>query len=182
MSRLETIVFGCGCFWTKEHLFRQLHGVVDTRVGFMGGWAMNPTYAQVCEKTTGHAEVVEVTYDCDQTRFPHLLKAFFSFHDATRDRTKKGGQYRSVVFYRKAKERIMTERAVELLRGHGLDVTTTIEPAQIFWPASARHQGYVERTGNKRDAQPVDNLNDLSLPEAANVASAERKTVIAQAA
>ena len=172
MSRLATATFGCGCFWTKEHLFGQLHGVTATRVGFMGGWAMNPTYRQVCEKTTGHAEVVEVTYDCDLTRFPALLKAFFSFHDATRDRTGKGGQYRSVVFTRKAKERILAERAVELLREHGLDIATVVEAARVFWPAEARHQGYVSRTGLRADARPSRSLAEMSLPEAALLAAA----------
>ena len=172
MSRLATATFGCGCFWTKEHLFGQLHGVTATRVGFMGGWVMNPTYRQVCEKTSGHAEVVEVTYDTELTRFPALLKAFFSFHDATRDRSAKGGQYRSVVFYRKAKERVIAERAVELLREHGLSITTAIEPAKVFWPAEARHQGYVTRTGLRTEDSPRLGLEDMSLEEAALSAAA----------
>ena len=172
MSRLTTATFGCGCFWTKEHLFGQLHGVTATRVGFMGGWLMDPTYRQVCEKTSGHAEVVEVTYDTERTRFPALLKAFFSFHDATRDRTGKGGQYRSVVFFRKAKERIITERAIELLRGHGLAITTQVEPAKVFWPAEERHQGYVARTGLRTEARPQTGLDEMSLAEAAVSAAA----------
>ena len=172
MSRLTTAVFGCGCFWTKEHLFGQLHGVVSTRVGFMGGWTIEPTYRQVCEKTTGHAEVVEVTYDSELTRFPTILKAFFSFHDATRDRSTKGGQYRSVVFYRKAKERVIAERAVELLREHGLEITTRIEPAKVFWPAEERHQRYVARTGLRAEASPSQQLESMTLEEAAVVAAA----------
>ena len=140
MSRQATAIFGCGCFWHKEHLFRQLHGVIKTRVGFMGGWQHAPTYQEVCAKGTGHAEVVEVTYDTTLTRFPQLLKAFFSFHDATRDRTVKGGQYRSVVFYRKAKERIIAERAIELLKDNEVNVTTQVVPAQIFWEAEQPKQ------------------------------------------
>lgn len=165
--RTAIATFGCGCFWTKQHLFGQLHGVVATRVGFMGGWTMSPSYREVCQKTTGHAEVVEVTYDRDATRFSHLLKAFFCFHDAARDRTDKGGQYRSVVFYRKAKERILTERAIELLRCAGLDVTTQVKPAQLFWEAAPRHQGYVARTGHRLELAPPDGLADLSLRQAA---------------
>lgn len=172
MSQFATATFGCGCFWTKEHLFGQLHGVTATRVGFMGGWAMNPTYRQVCEKTTGHAEVVEVTYDTTLTRFPALLKAFFSFHDATRDRTGKGGQYRSVVFCRKAKERVLSERAIELLRDHGLPITTAVEAAGVFWPAEERHQHYVERKGLRTGDAPSDKLDDLSLEQAAQLAAA----------
>lgn len=133
---------------------------------------MDPSYRQVCEKTTGHAEVVEVTYDSELTRFPALLKAFFSFHDATRDRTAKGGQYRSVVFYRKAKEQILSERAIELLREHGLAITTLVEPAKVFWPAEDRHQGYVARTGLRTEASPRRGLEDMSLEEAAVSAAA----------
>ena len=170
MSRFATAIFGCGCFWHKEHLFGRLHGVKDTRVGFMGGWAHSPTYQEVCAKGTGHAEVVEVTYDTHETRFPQLLKAFFSFHDATRDRTVKGGQYRSVVFYRKAKERIIAERAIELLRQHGVDVTTQVLPAQIFWEAE---QAALPSAASAKPSAPrlplpdVAALNAMSYPEAA---------------
>ncbi len=169
--RLATATFGCGCFWGKEHLFSQLHGVTSTRVGFMGGWKMDPSYHEVCEKTTGHSEVVEVTYDPDLTRFPYLLKAFFSFHDATIDRRDGGGQYRSVVFHRKAKEQILAQRAIELLRESGLAVSTVVLPAQIFWEAEARHQHYVARTGHRAEAHPNPNLRELSLREAALAAA-----------
>ena len=133
----------------------------------MGGWTHNPSYQDVSGKMTGHAEVVEVTYDTTVTRFPQLLKAFFSFHDACRDRTIKGGQYRSVVFYRKAKERIIAERAVELLRKNGVEVTTKVEPAQIFWEAEKQHQGYAARSEGYDKLAPNPALDAATLEEAA---------------
>lgn len=172
MRRLTTAVFGCGCFWTKEHLFSQLHGVVSTRVGFMGGWVMNPSYAEVCQKTTGHAEVVEVTFDRDITSYSQLLKAFFSFHDSSRDRRSKGGQYRSVLFCRKAKERVIAERAIELLKDSGMAVFTTVEPAGILYEAEKRHQRYVNRTGHHVDKKPNPDLSSLTLVEAASLKAA----------
>lgn len=135
----------------------------------MGGWVHNPSYHDVCQKMTGHAEVVEVTYDTTKTRFPQLLKAFFSFHDATRDRTTKGGQYRSVIFYTKAKEQIIAQRAIEVLKEHGIQVTTLVKPALIFWEAEKRHQGYVDRTGHYSDKVPDPNLESLTLEEAASI-------------
>ena len=171
MSRRATATFGCGSFWTKRRLFGALHGVTDVRVGYMGGTTLNPTQQQVAQKTTGHTEVVEVTYDPDQTRFPQLLKAFFSFHDATRDRSGKGGQYRSVVFCRKAKEEIIAKRAIELLRREGLEVTTRVESAQIFWEAAPSPQRGTARTlraADDRDA-PSTRLAGLSLVEAARL-------------
>ncbi len=167
MSKIATAIFGCGHFWSKEPLFQQLHGVLSTRVGFMGGWTLDPTYAEVNQKMSGHAEVVEVTYDTTQTRFPQLLKAFFSFHDATRDRSTKGGQYRSVVFYRKAKERIITERAIELLRKNGVAATTEIKPAQIFWEAEKPLTTRPSKPVATVAAAPRPNLKQMSLQDAA---------------
>ena len=177
MKRLETAYFGCGCFWTKEYLFSQLHGVHATRTGYMGGWTVDPTYQEVCSKTTGHAEVVEVVFDTTKTRFRHLLKAFFSFHDATRDRKDNGGQYRSVVFCRKAKHRIVSERAIDLLRNNGLDVRTEVESAAVFWPAEDRHQNYIRRQNNPGTKSHHPTLKEVSLLDAAKLSSEQAPKV-----
>jgi len=157
--------FGCGCFWTKEFLFSKLPGVVATKTGYMGGTSAQPTYHQVCTKTTGHAEVVEVTYDPRKTSLEQLLKGFFAFHDATKDRRGNGGQYRSVVFWRKQEERILLENIFSALRNDGFLISTSIEKADTFWEAEERHQGYVERTGRQCDFAPSMDLEGLSISE-----------------
>ncbi len=165
MSSLRKAYFGCGCFWTKEYLFSQLPGVVATRTGYMGGDTPQPTYHQVCTKTTGHAEVVEVSYDPVETSLLELLKRFFSFHDATRDRSEKGGQYRSVVFWRKPEERVELTSEINALKSAGLAVTTSIEKVTTFWEAEERHQGYVKRTGRHCDMSSYSNVDLLTLAE-----------------
>ena len=165
MSSVCIAYFGCGCFWTKEFLFGKMPGVRATRTGYMGGVTDHPTYHQVCKKDSGHAETVEVTYDEDLTSFSELLKGFFSFHDATRDRSNNGGQYRSVVFWRKQEEKEHLESIFEALREANLPVSTSIEKAGVFWEAEERHQGYVERTGHYCDVTPTMNLSALSLED-----------------
>lgn len=167
--RLETVYFGSGCFWRRQHLFDQLRGVVATRTGYMGGWKINPTYTQVISKSTGHAEVVEVTFNTNETKFRTLLKAFFSFHDATIDRRGDGGPYRSVVFCRKAKQLIVAQRSIDLLQANGLEVVTEVKEATLFWKASPRHQNYVERTGRNVEEVPLVSQQKITLLEAAQL-------------
>lgn len=140
-------------------------GVTSTRTGYMGGISDTPTYHDVCTKTTGHAEVVEVTYDSRLTSLHQLLKGFFGFHDATQDRSAKGGQYRSTVFWRKLEERVQLESVIEQLHTSGLNVSTQIEEAATFWEAEQRHQGYVERTGRQCDLSPTMDLGGLSIED-----------------
>jgi len=161
----ELAYFGCGCFWTKEFLFGKLPGVVATQTGYMGGSSAQPTYHKVCTKTTGHAEVVEVTYDSEKTSLEQLLKGFFAFHDATKDRSGNGGQYRSVVFWRKQEERTFLETTFSALRENGFLISTSIEKVDTFWEAEERHQGYVVRTGRHCDLASTMNLEVLSIPE-----------------
>lgn len=118
-----------------------------TRVGFTGGHTQNPTYRQVCTKTTGHAEAVEVTYDADLTSFKDLAKLFFEMHDPTIDRSSKGGQYRSAIFYQDQHQKEITEGLIALLKDNGFDIKTSLEPASVFWQAEARHQKYCESRG-----------------------------------
>ncbi len=163
--RTETVFFGSGGFWSRQPLFDRLHGVVGTRSGYMGGWGVNPTRDQVNSGMTGHTEVVEVTFDTNLTKFRTLLKAFFSFHDPTVAREEKGGQYRSIVFCRKAKQNITTERAIALLRDNGLEVVTRVKDAGLFWVASDVQQHHAAL--DKR--LPPGAFQDVTLVEAAGV-------------
>lgn len=143
----ETAVFASGCFWSKEYIFNNTPGVVATRVGYTGGHTENPTYKEVCTKATGHAEAVEVTYDPAQTSYEELAKVFFETHDPTIDRTDKGGQYRSAIFYQNEEQKAIAEKLIKALEDRGLEVATTLEPAGIFWQAEARHQKYCDMHG-----------------------------------
>ncbi len=142
----QIAVFACGCFWSKEYIFSRSPGVVATRVGYTGGHTANPTYQQVCTKTTGHAEAVEVSFDPALTSFTELAKLFFEIHDPTIDRT-EGGQYRSAIFYRDEDQHAVARALIHQLEARGLQVATTLEPAGTFWPAEERHQGYCDARG-----------------------------------
>jgi peptide-methionine (S)-S-oxide reductase len=143
--------FGAGCFWGVEAAFRRTAGVTGTKVGYAGGGVDNPTYEQVCSDTTGHAEVVEVTYDPEQVPYEQLLTIFWLEHDPTqlnRQGPDVGSQYRSVVFVHDEEQRA----AAEVSRGAVQDrftprVVTQIEDAPAFWEAEDYHQRYLEKRG-----------------------------------
>ena len=145
--------FGAGCFWGVEAAFRQLEGVTATAVGYEGGQLDNPTYEQVCRKGTGHAEVVEVTYDPDRISYDDLLDVFWHKHDPTqlnRQGWDVGDQYRSVVFVHDEEQRAAAERskaAQDASGRHRGPVVTAIEPAQTFYRAEDYHQRYLEKQG-----------------------------------
>lgn len=144
---LKRAVFASGCFWSKEYFFNQAEGVVSTRVGYTGGHKADPSYKEVCSKTTGHAEAVEVTYDSDKTSFEALARLFFEMHDPTIDRREKGGQYRSAIFYMNEEQKQIAEVLIQELKEMQYDVKTQLEPAGTFWPAEARHQRYCDSRG-----------------------------------
>jgi peptide-methionine (S)-S-oxide reductase len=133
--------FGAGCFWGVEAAFRQVEGVTKTEVGFEGGTLPDPTYRQVCSHTTGHAEVVEVTYDQERVSYEQLLDVFWAKHNPTR-RTGADDQYRSVIFVHDEDQREAAERS-KAERG----AATLVEPAQTFYPADEHHQRYYEKHG-----------------------------------
>ncbi len=143
--------FGAGCFWGVEAAFRKLDGVTATEVGYAGGTTENPTYEDVCSHTTGHAEVVEVTYDPDRIPYEQLLAVFFAEHDPTqlnRQGPDKGDQYRSVVFVHDAVQRAAAEAARDRVQQRTKKtVVTQIEDAPVFWPAEDYHQRYLEKRG-----------------------------------
>jgi peptide-methionine (S)-S-oxide reductase len=134
-----------------EAAFRQLDGVTKTRVGYEGGTLENPTYEDVCSHTTGHAEVVEVTYDDDEISYDELLNVFWRKHDPTqlnRQGWDVGDQYRSAVFFHDEEQREAAERSKENEQSaHAKPIVTQIEPASTFYEAEDYHQQYLEKRG-----------------------------------
>jgi peptide-methionine (S)-S-oxide reductase len=143
--------FGAGCFWGVEAAFRQIQGVIATRVGYSGGGLDHPTYEDVCSHTTGHAEVVEVTYDPDQVSYDELLEVFWRKHDPTqlnRQGWDIGDNYRSVIFFHDEEQRAAAVRSKEAEQANRRKpIVTQIEPAQTFWEAEDYHQQYLEKRG-----------------------------------
>ena len=143
--------FGAGCFWGVEAAFRQLEGVTATRVGYAGGTLENPTYEDVCSHMTGHAEVVEVTYDPEHVSYEQLLDVFWHKHDPTqlnRQGWDIGDNYRSVVFFHDEEQREAVERSkVQEQASRRAPIVTQIEPAQTFYEAEDYHQQYLEKRG-----------------------------------
>jgi peptide-methionine (S)-S-oxide reductase len=143
--------FGAGCFWGVEAAFRQLDGVTATRVGYSGGHLENPTYEDVCSHTTGHAEVVEVTYDPSELSYDDLLRVFWRKHDPTqlnRQGWDIGDNYRSAIFVHDEEQRAAAEASKESEQAnHRKPIVTQIEPAQTFYEAEDYHQQYLEKRG-----------------------------------
>lgn len=145
--------FGAGCFWGVELRFREMPGVTDATVGYMGGHVDDPTYKQVCTDKTGHAEVCEVVFDPEQIGYEDLVHAFFELHDPTqvnRQGPDVGSQYRSVIFVHDDEQRQAAERVRSEVDSSGrfrAPVATSIEPAATFWPAEDYHQQYLARNG-----------------------------------
>jgi peptide-methionine (S)-S-oxide reductase len=151
-ARVETAMFGAGCFWGVEAAFRKLPGVVATSVGFAGGFADSPTYRQVSLGATGHAEVVRVSFDPAVTSYDALLEAFWSCHDPTRPREadeRAGGEpSRSIVFYANDAQRYGAKASRDRQAAkRGRPVVTEIRPATTFWRAEEYHQQYLEKNG-----------------------------------
>jgi peptide-methionine (S)-S-oxide reductase len=143
--------FGAGCFWGVEAAFRQIEGVTRTRVGYTGGTLDNPTYEDVCSHRTGHAEVVEVTYDPERVSYDELLEVFWRKHDPTqlnRQGWDVGDNYRSVVFAEDEEQREAAVRSKEQEQErYRKPIVTQIEPAATFYPAEDYHQQYLEKRG-----------------------------------
>jgi peptide-methionine (S)-S-oxide reductase len=150
---MEKATFGAGCFWGVEHFFREVPGVIDAVSGYAGGHVERPTYKQVCTDSTGHAEVVEVTFDPAKVSYSTLVDLFFKMHDPTqmnRQGPDTGTQYRSVIFTHSPEQaRIAQERkdAAAASGSYRRPVVTGIEPAKTFWPAEGYHQRYFEKNG-----------------------------------
>jgi peptide-methionine (S)-S-oxide reductase len=143
--------FGAGCFWGVEAAFRQVEGVTQTRAGYSGGTLENPSYEDVCSHTTGHAEVVEVTYDPERVTYEQLLDVFWGKHDPTqlnRQGWDVGDQYRSAIFFHDEDQREAATRAKAHEQARWpAPIVTQIEPVQTFYEAENYHQQYLEKQG-----------------------------------
>ena len=153
-DKVKTATFGAGCFWGVEAAFRKVQGVVATAAGYMGGSTRNPGYGQVCTGETGHAEVVQVTYDPARVTYDELLSVFWSIHDPTqlnRQGPDVGSNYRSVIFYHDAEQGRIARKSRDDLQVSGRfgfgRIVTAIQPAREFWRAEEYHQQYFEKHG-----------------------------------
>jgi peptide-methionine (S)-S-oxide reductase len=149
----ETATVAAGCFWGVEATFRQLPGVVSTRVGYTGGKTTSPTYEDVCTDRTGHAEAVEVTYDPAKVSYDDLLKIFWENHDPTtlnRQGPDVGTQYRSAIYYHDETQHaaaVASRDTLEAEHKFRRPIVTQIVPAVPFYPAEEYHQRYLEKRG-----------------------------------
>ncbi|MCD8071698.1 MAG: bifunctional methionine sulfoxide reductase B/A protein [Alistipes sp.] len=148
----ETAIFAGGCFWGVEHLMKQQQGVISVESGYIGGTTDNPSYEDVCTKTTGYAEAVRVTFNPSRVDYQTLAKLFFEIHDPTqvnRQGPDIGSQYRSEVFYTSPGQKEIAEKLIGQLRDKGYNVATKVTEATTFWPAEDYHQDYYERKGTQ---------------------------------
>lgn len=154
-SNFDTATFGAGCYWCVEAQFQMLDGVVKVESGFSGGHVKNPAYREVCEGTTGHAEVVQVTYDKTKLTFDDMLQAFWQSHDPTqlnRQGNDVGAQYRSVIFYHNAEQQKIAEAYKKKLNDEKVydnPVVTEISPFAVFYKADEYHQNYFNQNGDQ---------------------------------
>lgn len=145
---MEKATFGGGCFWCTEAVFQRLKGVEKVESGYAGGTVQNPSYQQVTSGTTGHAEVIQITYRPEEISFEELLEIFWKTHDPTtlnRQGADVGTQYRSVIFYHDEKQQELAEKYKNALEAAGAwdaPVVTQIEPLPEFYPAENYHQNY----------------------------------------
>jgi peptide-methionine (S)-S-oxide reductase len=154
-TKLETAVLGAGCFWCVEAIFQDLKGVEKVESGYSGGTTKNPTYKEVCTGTTGHAEVVKLTFDPSIISYEQILTVFFHVHDPTtlnKQGADVGTQYRSVIFYNSDEQKKTAEKVKENITKQGLWddlIVTEITPAAEYYPAEDYHQNYYNDNPNQ---------------------------------
>ncbi len=147
-NKLETATLGSGCFWCTEAVFEQIKGVEKVTSGYSGGTTQNPTYEDVCDGATGHAEVVEIVFDNSVISFGQILEIFWYTHDPTtlnRQGADIGNQYRSVIFYHSPHQQKVAQRMKDEFNRQNIfknPVVTEIAPFQVFYPAENYHQHY----------------------------------------
>ena len=147
-STAEVVTLGGGCFWCLEAVYLDLKGVGRVVSGYSGGTVPNPTYEQVSTGTTGHAEVVQITFDPEVISFKEILEVFFTIHDPTtlnRQGADVGPQYRSVIFYDSPEQRATAGQSMEELKKAGTwgrPIVTEVVPSTVFYPAEDYHQEY----------------------------------------
>ena len=161
MPSLTTATLGAGCFWCIEAVLRRLRGVEAIAPGYAGGHVPDPSYEAVCSGTTGHAEVVQVTFDPAVLPFDELLRVFFAFHDpTTRDRQGPdvGPQYRSAIFTTSPAQEDVARAVIAELEASGVfpaPIVTEVTPLDRFWPAEAHHHAYYERNADRPYCQAM---------------------------
>lgn len=154
-DQMSKAVFGGGCFWCTEALFIRLQGVLEVLPGYMGGTSVNPTYEEVCTGMTGHAEVIQITYDPKLISFQALLEVFFATHNPTtlnRQGNDIGTQYRSVVFYENEEQKAITRAYIQFLGEQDrfdTKIVTELAPAIAFYAAEDYHQNYFAQNQNQ---------------------------------
>jgi peptide-methionine (S)-S-oxide reductase len=157
----EVATLGGGCFWCLEAVFKELKGVEMVESGYSGGRVPNPTYYQVCSGSTGHAEVVQVTFDPEVVSFKEVLEVFFVIHDPTtlnRQGADAGTQYRSVIFYHTPEQKEVAEQVIDELGREeiwGSSIVTELSPLEEFYKAEEYHQDYFERNPYQPYCQAV---------------------------
>ena len=157
----EVATLGGGCFWCTEAVFNELKGVEQVEPGYSGGSLPNPTYEQVCSGTTGHAEVVQVTFDPKVISYKDILDVFFAIHDPTtlnRQGNDVGTQYRSVIFYHNEEQKVTAEKIIEELteaKTWDAPIVTQVEPFKVFYQAEEYHKNYFKRHPEQAYCQVV---------------------------
>ena len=155
MENLQKATFGSGCFWCTEAIFERLNGVHKVVSGYAGGTVENPTYEEVCDGTTGHAEVTQITYDSSVIGYDELLEVFWKTHDPTtlnRQGNDVGTQYRSVIFYHNDEQKQLAEKYKSELDKSGAwdnPIVTEISPLTNYFPAENYHQDYYNNNPNQ---------------------------------
>jgi peptide-methionine (S)-S-oxide reductase len=152
-SRTEVATLGGGCFWCLEAVYQELRCVEKVESGYSGGDVPNPTYRQVCSETTGHAEVVQVTFDPDLVSYRDILEVYFTIHDPTtlnRQGADVGTQYRSVIFYHTEEQKRTAEEVISEIEAEGIwnnPIVTEVVPLDEFYVAEDYHQNYFRNNG-----------------------------------
>jgi peptide-methionine (S)-S-oxide reductase len=150
-NQLETITLGGGCFWCLEAIYNELKGIIKVESGYAGGIVPNPTYNQVCTGTTGHAEVIQITYNPTIITFKEILQIFFTMHDPTtlnHQGNDVGTQYRSIIFYHNENQKHIAEQIINEItqaRIWNNPIVTQIEPYNLFYKAEEYHQEYYKK-------------------------------------
>jgi len=160
-KELEKATLGGGCFWCTEAVYLELKGVVDVKPGYSGGHIKNPSYKEVCTGTTGHAEVVQITFDSDVVSFSEILEVFFMTHDPTtlnRQGNDVGPQYRSVIFYHNEAQKETAEKVIQLFeeeKVYDKPIVTQVEPFDKFYIAEDYHKNYYNRNKGQAYCQYI---------------------------
>ncbi|WP_167618362.1 peptide-methionine (S)-S-oxide reductase MsrA [Maribellus sediminis] len=160
-NNLEKATLGGGCFWCTEAVYLELKGVVDVKPGYSGGDVKNPSYKEVCTGTTGHAEVVQITFDPEVVSYSEILEVFFMTHDPTtlnRQGNDVGTQYRSVIFYHNEKQKEVAEKVIKLFKDEQVydkPIVTEVTPFDTFYVAEDYHLNYYNRNKSQGYCQYI---------------------------